>query len=274
MSEPNNESQLDKTGILPRSIGRTLNKIKQELNPKSEEDVVEKARIARTKAIVSIRLLALLIVIPLVIQLASKHLFINPIVEQVRSVQTGQVFLNAEMEEEAFQELQGFEERLKFKQLIHASPSLSEEQREELVEHKAAELAEEFQAKSSNAVSNVFADLFALAAFGVTLLVQRNDIAVLKSFMDGFVYGLHDTTKAFVLILLTDIFVGFHSPHGWEVLLEGFASHLGIAPNHSAISLFIATVPVAMDTCFKYWIFNYFSRLSPSALATYKGMNE
>jgi uncharacterized membrane protein len=274
MADSNTNSELNKTGILPRSIGRTLDKIKRELDPKSEEDVVEKARIARAKAITSGRLIALLIIIPLLVQIVSKHLIINPIVNQIRTVETAHVFINAEMEEEAFQELQGFEERLKFKQLIHSGPTLSEEQREELVEHKATELAEEFREKSNGAVSNVFADLIAVVAFSVILWIRQQDIAVLKSFMDGFVHGLHDTTKAFVLILITDIFVGFHSPHGWEVLLEGFASHLGIAPNHSAISLFIATVPVAMDTVLKYWIFNYFSRLSPSALATYKGMNE
>lgn len=274
MAEINTEPQLNKTGLLPRSIGRTINKIKQELNPKSEEEVIEKARISRLRATITVRLLALLIIIPLLTQQLSKHLIINPIVQQLRSGETVQVFLNAEMEEEAFKELQSYEERLKFKELAHTSPALTNEQREALVEQKATELAEEFRAKSSSAVSNVFADLFAAIAFGLTFSMRRQDIEVLKSYIDGFVYGLSDSAKAFALILLTDIFVGFHSPHGWEVLLEGVASHLGIAPNHSAISLFIATIPVAMDTCLKYWIFTYFSRLSPSALATYKGMNE
>jgi hypothetical protein len=274
MTEINTESQLNKTGLWPRSIGRTINKIKQELNPKSEEEVIEKARLSKLKATITVRLLVLLIVIPLLTQLLSKHLIINPIVQQMRSGESTQVFLNAEMEEEAFKELQSYEERLKFKEITHSSPALTEEEREALVEHKVTELTEEFRAKSNSAVSNVFADLFAAVAFGLTLMVRRQDIAVLKSYLDGFVYGLNDSTKAFILILLTDIFVGFHSPHGWEVLLEGLASHLGVAPNHSAISLFIATIPVAMDTCFKYWIFTYFSRISPSALATYKGMNE
>ncbi len=97
---------------------------------------------------------------------------------------------------------------------------------------------------------------------------------MLKSFMDEIVYGLSDSAKAFIIILFTDIFVGFHSPHGWEVVLEGLSSHLGIAANKSMISLFIATVPVIMDTIFKYWIFRYLSRMSPSAVATLRNMNE
>ena len=98
--------------------------------------------------------------------------------------------------------------------------------------------------------------------------------ATLKSFMDEIVYGLSDSAKAFIIILFTDIFVGFHSPHGWEVLLEGLSSHLGIAANRNFIFLFIATFPVILDTVFKYWIFRYLNRISPSAVATYKNMNE
>ncbi len=70
------------------------------------------------------------------------------------------------------------------------------------------------------------------------------------------------------------MFVGFHSPHGWEVLLEGIAQHLGIPPARNVIFLFIGTFPVILDTIFKYWIFRYLSRISPSALATFKEMNE
>jgi hypothetical protein len=68
--------------------------------------------------------------------------------------------------------------------------------------------------------------------------------------------------------------VGFHSPHGWEVILEGIANHLGLPANKSLIFLFIATFPVVLDTIFKYWIFRYLNRISPSAVATLKNMNE
>nr|WP_298908966.1 hypothetical protein [uncultured Nostoc sp.] len=88
------------------------------------------------------------------------------------------------------------------------------------------------------------------------------------------VYGLSDSAKAFLIILFTDIFVGFHSPDGWEVLLEGLAEHLGLPASRNTIFFFIATFPVILNTIFKYWIFRYLSRLSPSALATLKEMDE
>jgi hypothetical protein len=113
-----------------------------------------------------------------------------------------------------------------------------------------------------------------LFAFGFVIANSQREITVLKSFMDNIVYGLSDSAKAFIIILLTDIFVGFHSPHGWEVILEGISRHLGLPENRQFIFLFIATFPVILDTVFKYWIFRYLNRISPSAVATYRNMNE
>jgi hypothetical protein len=153
-------------------------------------------------------------------------------------------------------------------------PPLSEEEIEQCAKEKALELAAEFRQRSENAMSNVFADVIATGAFVVVLLVNREAIAVLKTFTNGVVNELSDSAKAFIIILSTDIFVGFHSPHGWEVILEAMASHLGIEPNRTGIFLFIATVPVIMDTILKYWLFRYLSRMAPSTLATYKEMDD
>ena len=92
--------------------------------------------------------------------------------------------------------------------------------------------------------------------------------------MDEIVYGLSDSAKAFLIILFTDVFVGFHSPHGWEVIVKKISEHLGVVLYKNIIGIFIATFPVILDTIFKYWVFRYLSRLSPSALATFKEMNE
>lgn len=178
------------------------------------------------------------------------------------------------MEEEALEELERFEEKLKFENLIINAPPLSSEQMEAKMANKAVELAEEFRHESSNAIKNVFADMFSVGAFIWLLLVSKSSIAVVKDFFDNIVYGLSDSAKAFIIILFTDIFVGFHSPHGWEVLLEGVSRHWGLPANRDFIFLFIATFPVILDTIFKYWIFRYLNRISPSAVATYRNMNE
>ncbi len=263
-----------KTGFLPRSIGRTINKIQADLSPQAEEKFVRDYQISRKRTRIALRFFLILILVPLLTQHFSKQLLISPLVERTRGETTSQLFLNTDMEEKALSELKSFENRLKLESLLHNAPALSSEGVQEQIRDKAIEIAEEFSHESNSAISNVFADLLSLVSFGVVVAMSKKEIVIVKSFIDDIVYGLSDSAKAFLIILSTDIFVGFHSPHGWEVLLEGFAEHLGLPANRSAIFLFIATFPVILDTIFKYWIFRYLSRLSPSALATFKEMNE
>ncbi|MDJ0648905.1 MAG: proton extrusion protein PcxA [Xenococcaceae cyanobacterium MO_188.B19] len=272
-----NPASILSSGVLQGSLGKTFNKIKKDLNSSSEQEIVDEYRRSRQVTVIALRLIALLIIIPILTQQVSKNFLIKPIVEQSRGETSLAMTLdniNSEWKEEALEELAGFEEKLKMEHMIRGVPPISEEAMEEKVQEKANEIAEEFNRKDINSVSNVFADFAGLFAFSLVLLVRRKDINVLKSFIDNIIYGLSDSAKAFVIILFTDMFVGFHSPHGWEVLLESLANHLGVAANGSAISLFIATVPVVMDTMMKYWIFRYLSQMSASTVATLKEMNE
>lgn len=265
---------LDKTGVLPRSILGTLNRIKRELDPNSEEQVVRNFRSARVKTIVSIRFILLLIIIPLLAQQLSKTLVVGPLVDHFRASEDTEIFINFELEEEALSELRTFEERLRLDGLLGRTPRLSDAEVSERMQEKAREIAETYSQQSSNAVKNVFADVVSVIFFAIVIANSRREIQVLKSFIDETVYGLSDSAKAFIIILFTNMFVGFHSPHGWEVLLEGLSRHLGLPANREFIFLFIATFPVILDTIFKYWIFRYLNRISPSAVATYRNMNE
>ncbi|NEP61678.1 MAG: proton extrusion protein PcxA [Symploca sp. SIO2G7] len=268
------EGILDKTGIIPRTILGTFGRIQQELDPKAEEDVVQKFRTSKAKTIISIKFLMILIIVPILTQQITKSLLKKVgVVERFRD-STSEPFINYQMEEEAFFELHKFEEELHFKSLIGFAPKLSPEEEEELVKDKAQKLAEEYRQRTSNAIRNIIADAFSLMAFGLVLYNSKREITVLKSFMDELIYGLSDSAKAFVIILFTDMFVGFHSPHGWEIILEGISRHLGIPESRNFIFLFIATFPVILDSVIKYWIFRYLNRVSPSAVATYKNMNE
>ncbi|WP_420795552.1 proton extrusion protein PcxA [Fortiea contorta] len=271
---PKKQGKANTTGILPRSILSTITRLQVELDPNSEQDVVKNFRQAQKRTIISIRFVLLLIIIPLLTHQITKALVVTPIIEHFRSTETAQIFLNEEMEEAALSEMQRFEERIRFENLISSAPAISTEEIESRVKEKASEVAESFRQESANAIKNVFADIFSVAAFIWLLLVSKSSIAVLKDFIDHVVYGLSDSAKAFIIILFTDVFVGFHSPHGWEVILEGMSRHWGFPANRDFIFLFIATFPVILDTIFKYWIFRYLNRISPSAVATYHNMNE
>ncbi|MFN6462771.1 MAG: proton extrusion protein PcxA [Nostoc sp. DedVER02] len=272
--KPKSKLKADTTGVLPRSILSTISRLQVELDPNSEKEVIQNFRQTQRRTIISIRFILLLIIVPLLTHQIAKAFVVGPSVERFRSNEEIEIFLNSEMEEEALVDLQRYEEKLKFQNLIRNAPALSPEQIEIEMKNKAVEIAEEFRKESSNAIKNVFADVFSVVAFIWLLVISKSSIAVLKDFFDHIVYGLSDSAKAFIIILFTDIFVGFHSPHGWEVLLEGVSRHWGLPANRDFIFLFIATFPVILDTIFKYWIFRYLNRISPSAVATYRNMNE
>jgi len=266
-----------KTSFLPRSILRTINRLRRELNPQAEAEVVQSFRSSKAKTIISLRFVLLIVLVPLLTQQIAKNFFVGPLVDQLRPPEEQVLFLNPQMEAEALEELKSYEERLRFSSLIAGltqAPKLTDIQIEESLEEKAIEIAESFRTRSSSAIKNVFADLLSIASFVVVVMSSQREIAIVKSFMDDIVYGLSDSAKAFIIILFTDIFVGFHSPHGWEVILEGLSRHLGLPESREFIFLFIATFPVILDTIFKYWIFRYLNRISPSAVATYRNMNE
>jgi hypothetical protein len=272
---PNRADALsDRANVLPRSILRTVDRIRQDLDPKAEQQVVKNFRSSKAKTTTAVKFVLLLIIVPLLTQQFTKNFVVGPVVDAVRDRTHAEVFLNLEMEEEALHELQQFEERLRFEVLIGKAAPMPEREIEATVRAKATEIEEDYRHRSADAVKNLFADIAAAGAFALLLISRKQEVSTLKGFMDEIIYGLSDSAKAFIIILFTDMFVGFHSPHGWEVLLEGLSRHLGFAANREFIFLFIATFPVILDTVFKYWIFRYLNRISPSAVATYRNMNE
>ena len=258
---------------LKGAIGATFSSFfKQKPSFATEEELLEVQTVSRETTVIAVRFLLLLLIVTLTVQQVSKKLLVRPIIDHVMGSGVSQVFLNPEMKEEAINELRFFEQGLRFEALLDSDLALSEEEKAEKVNHKAAEIATEFLERSRDAVSNRFADLIAVGTCAFIFLSRREEKDAVKLLYSGLLVTLSDSAKAFVLILGTDIFVGFHSAHGWEVLLDFVAHHLGIAANHALIFLFIATVPVILDTIIKYGIFQS-NQISPSTVAAFKEMN-
>lgn len=264
----------DRTSFLPRSLLGTLDRVRRDLDDRSEEEVLQSYRSSKVKTIVSLKFVLLLILVPLLTQQLFKNFLVGPIVDHFYNPPVESIFLNADLEEEALVELEHYEHLLRFRSLVGQAPPINEEALEVQLQEKAEEIAHESLAASSNAIKNVFSDLLSLLGFAAVIIYSREEIAILKSFIDEIMYGLSDSAKAFVIILSTDIFVGYHSTHGWEVIVAGISRHLGLPENRDFMFLFIATFPVILDAVIKYWIFRYLNRISPSAVATYKTMNE
>ena len=141
-------------------------------------------------------------------------------------------------------------------------------------QEKTIQLATFYNQQTISAIANVFGDFVTLITIAFLFVLMKPQIIILKSFLTESIYSLSDTTKSFLLILLTDLLVGFHSPRGWEILIEILLRHFGLPENQDFVFLFVATLPVLLDTVFKYWIFRYLNQISPSTVATYHSMIE
>nr|YP_009365033.1 chloroplast envelope membrane protein [Primula chrysochlora]YP_009746067.1 Chloroplast envelope protein [Primula helodoxa]ARJ31702.1 chloroplast envelope membrane protein [Primula chrysochlora]QIH96046.1 Chloroplast envelope protein [Primula helodoxa] len=105
-------------------------------------------------------------------------------------------------------------------------------------------------------------------------ILGNEELVILNSWAQEFLYNLSDTIKAFSILLLTDLCIGFHSPHGWELMIGSVYKDFGFVHNDQIISGLVSTFPVILDTIFKYWIFRYLNRLSPSLVVIYHSMND
>nr|YP_009751918.1 envelope membrane carbon uptake protein [Cyclanthera pedata]QIT04736.1 envelope membrane carbon uptake protein [Cyclanthera pedata]QWQ50077.1 envelope membrane protein [Cyclanthera pedata] len=105
-------------------------------------------------------------------------------------------------------------------------------------------------------------------------ILGNEDLVILNAWVQEFLYNLSDTIKAFSILLLTDLCIGFHSPHGWELMIGSVYKDFGFSHNDQIISGLVSTFPVILDTIFKYWIFRYLNRVSPSLVVIYHAMND
>jgi hypothetical protein len=145
---------------------------------------------------------------------------------------------------------------------------------QQLFQQKSLEIANLYNKQSILAITNLLGDFLTFSTLWLLFVFMKPQIIILKSFLTESIYSLSDTTKSFLLILVMDLLVGFHSPRGWEIVLEVILRHLGLPENENFILLFVALFPVFLDTVFKYWIFRYLNKISPSTVVTYHSMLE
>nr|YP_003795527.1 chloroplast enveloppe membrane protein [Floydiella terrestris]ACZ58483.1 chloroplast enveloppe membrane protein [Floydiella terrestris] len=145
---------------------------------------------------------------------------------------------------------------------------------EHRLQEKTIELAEHYNHESREAITNLLADFMGLGTLCFLLLNMKMSITNTTAFLFESFFSLKDSRKSFLMLLFTDLLVGFHSPRGWEVLFSGLFEHFGLPENENIILLLVGTFPVLLDALFKYWIFRHLNRHSPATVATYQSMVE
>nr|YP_009346598.1 Ycf10 [Huperzia serrata]APF31866.1 Ycf10 [Huperzia serrata] len=264
-------------GLVPRSITRTLSRFKTELTGQSSSLVLYEFRLAKYQALASLQYLGCLILIPWGISFPSERWLLKPWIKNWWNINQFQIFLNYFQEERASKRLQEVEELLWLDEVMLADSSSSEVQSQDLnrqIHDKTIQLVAMYNEDSIQTILHLLTDIIYFAIPSASFISGKKRLAVMNSWIQESFHSLSDTMKAFFILLLTDSCIGFHSPHGWEILISSLSKHLGFAHNKHIISCFVSTFPVISDTVFKYWIFRHLNRISPSIVATYHAMNE
>jgi hypothetical protein len=310
------------TGLVPRSIIRTIERFKQQLLPGTEALAIQEFRISRYQVLVSLRCLAVLVCAPILVNLLVKTFIFSPVVEHLWNAHQNEIFINSYQEDRALLEMQNFSEKVFFESLLGEAPAGNDVQpslqdnvsqessycspqvrnslygslggsvpyrdivsqcrqvnpestaMQKQFQQRATQLATVFNRESLQAIINLLGDCVTFLTVFMLSVWMRPQIIILKSFLTESIYSFSDTSKSFLLILCTDLLVGFHSPRGWEIAIESLLRHFGLPENQDFIFLFVAAFPVFLDTIFKYWIFRYLNKISPSTVATYHNMIE
>ena len=286
------------TGLVPRSIIRTIERFRQQLMPGTEAIAIQEFRISRYQVLVSLKCLATLIFAPLFVNLLAKTFVLAPTIEHFWNLHQDEIFLNSYQEDRALLEMHNFSERVFFESLLTderygmgqddvdglsnpfceansvVSSTCRRRESEKQFQQRGTQLAIAYNRESLQSIINLVGDCITFLTVLLLFIWMKPQIIILKSFLTESIYSLSDTSKSFLLILCTDLLVGFHSPRGWEIAIESLLRHFGLPENQDFIFLFVAAFPVFLDTIFKYWIFRYLNKISPSTVATYHNMIE
>nr|WCP19394.1 chloroplast envelope membrane protein [Calypogeia suecica]WCP19481.1 chloroplast envelope membrane protein [Calypogeia suecica] len=262
-------------GLLPRSITRTLSRFKAELMDQSSSLVLQEFRLAKYQALASLQYVGCLIIIPLSISILSQKCVSEPLINNWWNNYHSQIFLTSFQEEKALEKLQEIEELFWLDKIIaNSSFSLQSQNLTREIHQQTIELVQNYNDDSIETISHLLTDIIYFVTLGGSFILGKERLVISNSWVQELFYSLSDTMKAFFILLSTDLCIGFHSPHGWEIVISSCLEHFGFVHNKRVISCFVSTFPVILDTVFKYLIFRHSNRISPSIVATYHTMNE
>jgi len=146
-----------------------------------EQKLVQKLRLERKQNQVALRWLAILVVVPLLIGLLSRHFFFEPLLGSYADSNPDKIELNEEIQEEFSLKLNRFREQLELKELLGLIPEMSPEVKRDQVARQATELWREAREEELNGLKNLLADLVAVGIFAGLVYFNRSRLTILRS---------------------------------------------------------------------------------------------
>ncbi|YP_001806631.1 envelope membrane protein (chloroplast) [Cryptomeria japonica] len=259
--------------LIPRSIIRTLFRFWTELTSQSSSLAIHELEVAKYKTFASLQYLTCLIVLPWAISISLQNSLESWVTNWWNTGQSKKIF-DYLQEENAIRKFEKIEELFLLEIMVKDySETPSQDIRVEM-QKKMIQLVKIYNQDCIHIISHLLANLIGLVLLSVCLILGKKKLGILNSWIQEVFYSLSDTMKAFSILLVTDLCIGFHSPHGWELMINWIFENYGFAHNERIISGLVSTFPVILDTIFKYWIFRRLNRISPSLVVIYHSMNE
>nr|YP_009973501.1 chloroplast envelope membrane protein [Oxalis corniculata]AMC30855.1 envelope membrane protein [Oxalis dillenii]QWE50317.1 envelope membrane carbon uptake protein [Oxalis corymbosa]QXE43491.1 envelope membrane carbon uptake protein [Oxalis pes-caprae]QNH92953.1 chloroplast envelope membrane protein [Oxalis corniculata]QPK76618.1 envelope membrane protein [Oxalis corniculata] len=190
------------------------------------------------------------------------------------NINQSETFLNDIQEKRILEKFIEFEELFLLDEMIKEYPETHLQRLRIRIHKETIQLIKMHNEDRIHTILHFSTNLICFLILSGYSLLGTEELFILNSWVQEFLYNLSDTIKAFSILLLTDLCIGFHSPHGWELMIGSIYKDFGFAHNDQIISGLVSTFPVILDTIFKYWIFRYLNRVSPSLVVIYHSMND
>nr|WKF51036.1 chloroplast envelope membrane protein [Iris tuberosa] len=227
----------------------------------------------KKKALTSLPYLASIIFLPWWVSL-SFNKSLEPWVTNWGNTRKSETFLNDIQEKNVLEKFLELKELLLLNEMIKEYPETHIQKLPIEIHKETVQLVKTHNEYHLHIILHFSTNIICFTILSGYFILGNEELVILNSWVQEFLYNLSDTIKAFSILLVTDLWIGFHSTHGWELMIGSIYNDFGLAHNDQIISGLVSTFPVILDTIVKYLIFHFLNRVSPSLVVIYHSMNE
>lgn len=235
--------------------------------------IKKRRKMAKKKAFIPLLYLTSIVFLPWWISFSFKK-NMESWVTNWSNTRQSEIFLNDIQEKSILKKFIELEELLLLDEMIKEYPETRLQNLRIGIYKETIQLIKTHNEDRMNTILHFSTNIICFVILSGYSILGNQELIILNSWVQEFLYNLSDTIKAFSILLLTDLCIGFHSTHGWELMIGSVYKDFGFAHNDQIISGLVSTFPVILDTILKYWIFRYLNRVSPSLVVIYHSMND
>nr|AEX96185.1 chloroplast envelope membrane protein [Ornithogalum tenuifolium] len=227
----------------------------------------------KKKALTSLLYLASIVFLPWWVSLSFQK-SLEPWISNWWNTRQYETFLNDIQEKNVLEKFLELEELFLLDEMIKEYPKTHIQKLRIGIHKETIQLVKAHNEYHLHIILHLSTNIICFAILSGYFILGNEELVILNSWVQELFYNLSDTIKAFSVLLVTDLWIGFHSTHGWELMIGSIYNDFGLAHNDQIISGLVSTFPVILDTIVKYWIFRFLNRVSPSLVVIYHSMNE